>query len=226
MFQGVSLQGKHVLDIGSGLGGLPIYLAKQYQAHVTGAEINAWMVAESKRRVPPELAACVDFLLIGDGNFLPFADCSLDIVCSKGVLTHLKDKSILFKEVFRVLKPGGMFIIDDWLSPTLGKWGEKLTMMAETEGLLLFAETEAGYCDVLKQAGFCEIEMRSESSAYAQYNRDIATRLASSEIKESFEAQFGKQALLDSITGYEMIADSIETNELLIRHFKAKKRKF
>lgn len=223
MFQGIVLQDKKILDIGSGLGGLPLYVAKRYMAHVTGIEINPWMVEESRRRIPPELTSSVDFVLIHEDQLLPFADASFDIVCSKGVLTHVEDKGVLFKEVFRVLKPGGLFIIDDWLSPSRGKWGEKLTKMAETEGLILFAETEMGYCELLKNAGFQEIEIRSESAAYALYNRDIAKRLASSEMSQNFEAKFGKQALLDSIAGYEMIAESIEANELLIRHFQAKK---
>ncbi|MBS0655150.1 MAG: methyltransferase domain-containing protein, partial [Verrucomicrobia bacterium] len=158
---------------------------------------------------------------ITEDNLLPFEDASFDIVSSKGVLTHVQDKTVLFKEIFRVLKHNGLFVIEDWLSPIQGQWGEKLTKMALSEGLLLFAETETSYMQQLESAGFDVLEMRSESDAYSQYNRDIATKLAASDL---FKKTFGEEAQNESIAGYNLIADSIDSNELLIRHFKAVKK--
>ncbi|MBS0656252.1 MAG: methyltransferase domain-containing protein, partial [Verrucomicrobia bacterium] len=66
MFRGIHPDHKRVLDIGSGLGGLPFYLAKKHRSQVTGVEINPWMVEEAKRRTPTGLA--VDFVLITEDN--------------------------------------------------------------------------------------------------------------------------------------------------------------
>lgn len=219
MFKGIHLDNKKVLDIGSGLGGLPFYLAKEHHSQVTGVEINPWMVEEATKRTPLELA--VDFVLINEDNLLPFENDSFDIVSSKGVLTHVQDKTVLFREIFRVLKPNGILVVEDWLSPIEGHWGEKLTKMALSEGLLLFAETEPSYIRQLEHAGFDVVEMRSENAAYSRYNRDIAKKLS---LSDSFREAFGKELQDESIAGYNLIADSIDSNELLIRHFEAVKR--
>lgn len=218
MFQGISLSKKNMLDIGSGLGGMSFFLSQQYDAEVTGVEINPWMVEESTKRAVG--IAKVNFVLIHEDNLLPFQDQSFDIVYSKGVLTHVQNKKILFEEIFRVLKPGGLFIIEDWLSPVFGTWGDLLRKMAESEGLILFAETEESYVQLLKETGFSDISMRSESENYARYNREIALRITES---NTFKEKFGEQVLAESAAGYHMIADSIENGELLIRHFKATK---
>ena len=50
MFDLIPIEGKMALDIGSGLGGVPLYLAKQYGMHVTGLEVNPWMVGRVKKK--------------------------------------------------------------------------------------------------------------------------------------------------------------------------------
>lgn len=59
-------------------------------------------------------------------------------------------------------KPGGVFVVVDWLSPTKDVWGDRLKHMCEVEGLTLYAETEQGYHQFLTDAGFVNIQMRDE----------------------------------------------------------------
>ena len=222
MFQGIPLKHQKMLDIGSGLGGCAFYLAKNYDAHVTGVEISPWMVEESKRRTPTRLRNLSQFVLIQADHVLPFADNTFDIVYSKGVLTHVAQKEKIFKEMHRVLKPNGKLVIEDWLSPKQGEWGNHIQEMAASEGLILFAETENRYQSLLKATGFGDIHMRSESEHYAQYNREIAHGL-NTDRKAEFEEKFGAGALKSAAHGYTKIAQAIEENELLIRHFEATK---
>jgi len=216
------LQGKVLLDIGFGLGGVDFYLAKERQANVFGVEINPWMVEEATRRTPFLLKNQVHFSEYHPDNCLPFSDGEFDIVFSKGVLTHLNNKDYLFKEVYRVLKKGGVFIIDDWLSPVEGQWGESLTKMCQKEKLTLYAETESNYQKILEGCGFGDINIRSENDNYYQYNMDIINRLHQE--KEILSNKILNQDLiLEFIEGYQLIADSIKMNELLIRWFRAVK---
>ena len=222
MFQGIPLQHQKMLDIGSGLGGCAFYLAKNYNAHVTGVEISPWMVEESKRRTPTRLRNLSQFVLIQADHALPFADNSFDIVYSKGVLTHVAQKEKIFKEMHRVLQPNGKLVIEDWLSPIQGEWGNHIQEMAASEGLILFAETENRYQSLLKASGFGDIQMRSENEHYAKYNRNIVHHL-NSDKKADFEEKFGAVALKSAADGYTKIATAIEEQELLIRHFEATK---
>ncbi|ALA24187.1 class I SAM-dependent methyltransferase [Piscirickettsia salmonis] len=222
MFQYTDLPGKKALDIGFGLGGVAFYLAERYQTKVTGIEINPWLAEEATRRCPQSLKDLVHFTAYQQPPLLPFDDDSFDFVYSKGVLTHLDDKLPLFKEVYRVLKPGGELVIDDWLSPVKGQWGARLQQMCDMENLTLFAETEENYHDLLAAAGFSEIQMRDENKNYARYNQKIVDSLSRLEDKAGFDQRFGENALQETIDSYQMITDSITNNELLIRWLRSK----
>jgi len=223
LFSDETLSNKHCLDIGFGLGGVAFYLAEQYNATVTGIEINPWMVAQATRRTPAHINEQVNFLAYHPEQTLPFEDHTFDIVYSKGVLTHLEEKAPLFKEIFRVLKKEGSLIIDDWLSPIKNQWGERLNKMCETEGLTLFAETEANYATCLAQAGFSHIDIRDENQHYYQYNLDIIKLLHKEANREKQNPIFTPFPLDEAIECYQLIADSIVDNELLIRRIKGKK---
>lgn len=51
---------------------------------------------------------------------LPLPEATFDVVFSKDSITHIPDKHALMAEVFRVLKPGGMFLASDWPIGTEG----------------------------------------------------------------------------------------------------------
>lgn len=223
MFFLENLTHKTILDIGFGLGGVIFYLAEKYNAVVTGIEINPWMIEEAKRRTVPALKDKVNFIHYHPLNALPFADNHFDIVFSKGVLTHLQEKGNLFNQVHRVLKPGGVFIIDDWLSPTTGSWGCRLRSLCEAEGLTLYAETQAHYRQLLEAQHFVDIRMRDENENYYRYNRDIVNRLKRQKATKTANIDFNQFSIDDAIQSYQLIADSIKDNELLIRWFRAVK---
>lgn len=219
MFSKEDLYNKKILDIGFGLGGVAFYLAEKYQSQVSGVEINPWMVEEATRRISPHLKKQVHFSEYHPEKMLPFGNDNFDIVFSKGVLTHLKDKKNLFLEIKRILKPGAVLIIDDWLSPKKDHWCDRLKQMCETEGLTLYAETENNYKNLLREVGFFDIEMRDENANYYQYNMDIVNHLIQ-EKQHPSNLLFTQKMLEDSMRGYQLIADSIRDNDLLIRWFR------
>lgn len=94
--------GATVLDIGSGPGHVAAALAG-HGAAVTGIDFSATMV-EVARRHHPEVA-----FHEADAGQLPFDDASFDAVVSNFVVHHLARPDIVFREVHRVLEPGGRF---------------------------------------------------------------------------------------------------------------------
>jgi phosphoethanolamine N-methyltransferase len=212
-----NLHNKKLLDIGFGLGGVDFYLAEKYGAQVFGVEINPWMVEEAYRRTPAHLQDKVSFYEYHPDNALPFQDNFFDVIFSKGVLMHLNNKANLFNEVNRVLKPQGTFVNDDWLSPAKGQWGSRFKKMCESEDLTLYAETVDNYIKLLEQAHFSDIEIRDENKNAYQYNLDIVARLKQEKARNTSNPAFNEISIDEAINNYQLIADSIKDNELLVR---------
>lgn len=98
------VSGKKVLDAGCGTGRMIKKLLEK-GAIVTGADISPEMLKIAKKKF--DKAEFVE----ADIEKLPFKDESFDVVVASFVIVHLKDLKKAFDEVYRVLKPGGSFIV-------------------------------------------------------------------------------------------------------------------
>lgn len=111
---------KHVLDIGSGIGGTSRCLAKEFSCRVTGIDLTeAYCRAAELLTERIDLAGLVDYRQ-GDATDLPFDDASFDVVWTEHAAMNIPDKSRLYQEMHRVLKPGGTLAIYDVLAGPSG----------------------------------------------------------------------------------------------------------
>ncbi len=100
--------GSRVLDVGCGNG----YVLAQYArlgADVAGVDLTQTAVDLSKARFA--LAGLKGEFALTNGERLPYADGSFDIVCSMGVLHHIENPRPMLSEMRRVLRPGGRIIL-------------------------------------------------------------------------------------------------------------------
>lgn len=227
LFDGFVLDNKKVLDIGAGLGGAATHLAKIRRAEVTGLEINRSMVDEANHRIPPELRGRLSFLYYDDISHLPFADGSFDIAFSKGVLLHLDtgEKFTLFREISRVLVPGGYVVISDWLSPVHGSWGERMQTIAKTDNLTIAANTEDDYKEIIRSTGFSLVSVSDDNAVYQRYNNEIADHLEEPEVRKRLAPLFSEDYIDQEISLYRLLADAIRDNDMLVRKIVCKKAK-
>jgi sterol 24-C-methyltransferase len=102
------------LDLGCGVGGPLLHLAHRTGAAITGVNNNAYQLA--KAREFAARAGLADRCRFIEADFmrLPTADGACDAVYSIEAIPHAPDKAALFREVFRVLRPGGCFTASDW----------------------------------------------------------------------------------------------------------------
>ena len=107
-----------VLDIGTGPGQIPLLLVERLSVvHVVGVDLSSHMLRLAQaRRARSAHAARLEFRL-GDAKELPFETHSFDSVASNTILHHVPDPRHFLAEAWRVLRPGGTFLIRDLFRP-------------------------------------------------------------------------------------------------------------
>ena len=106
--------GTTVADIGCGVGGPLINIAKATGASITGLNFNAFQIARGRRAVRKEgLEETCDFLL---ANYLevPLADSWFDAAYSFEAICHAPDKNQCLGELWRLLRSGGRIALTEW----------------------------------------------------------------------------------------------------------------
>lgn len=196
ILDGLDLRNKKVLEIGSGLGGGALVMAREYGAEVVGLEVEAPLVDRAREYAANEgLEDKVEFRVVEPGP-LKITDCSVDVVYSSGVFIHIEDKPKFFRDISRVLKPGGVLAAYDWLKGP-GPLSEAMHDWIRLEELTFYLDTLENYASMFKEAGFEQVTTTDASTWYTREARreyelmkgplfDQVTELIGSEKRDHF----------------------------------------
>jgi len=161
-----SLQpGETVVDLGSG-GGIDCFLAAKQvgsKGKVIGVDMTPEMIDRSRTNARNADARNVEFRL-GEIEHPPVADSTADVIMSNCVINLSPDKPAVFKEAFRILKPGGRLAISDIVA-TAELPDEIRQDLALHVGCIAGAATIDDTRTMLSDAGFEEIRIETTKSS-------------------------------------------------------------
>lgn len=157
--------GESVLDLGSGAG-FDCFLAARSvgpAGHVLGVDMTAEMIAKARAHAARLGIANVEFRL-GEIESLPVADDCVDVILSNCVINLSPEKARVFREAFRVLRPGGRLAVADImrtaeLPPEVA--ADLVAYGACVAGAASVEEVE----NLLREAGFTDVRVRPKEAS-------------------------------------------------------------
>ncbi len=158
-------KGERVLDLGSG-GGIDCFLAARQvgaEGYVIGVDMTPAMLARANANKARMGVENVEFRH-GQIEALPVEDNSIDVIMSNCVINLAPDKRAVFREAFRVLKPGGRMAVSDIV--TEGEFSDELRA-----DLSRWAECVTGaidldlYTALMREVGFSAVTLADKRTA-------------------------------------------------------------
>jgi len=153
--------GETVLDLGSG-GGVDVFRASKLvgeKGKVIGLDATPEMIFRARETAKKYDYRNVEFRL-GEIEHMPIESNTVDLVISNCVLNLVPDKELGFKEIFRVLKPGGRISVSDMVATHEAR---KVIKPDEWAECIAGAVTINEYRSILESTGFVNVEGSDES---------------------------------------------------------------
>jgi arsenite methyltransferase len=190
-------RGEVVLDLGSG-GGLDCFLAAQKvgaKGKVIGLDMTPEMVSLARENAQKMRIKNVEFRL-GEMEHMPVGSDSIDVIISNCVINLSPDKDAVFREAFRVLKPGGRLCVSDIvllqnlpveIKESLDQWAGCVAGALE-KSLYLHKLGAAGFVNVSTEEKNIPLLMesctaKSQDATEAQTYLDLSGKIASVNVK-------------------------------------------
>ena len=155
-------RGETVLDLGSGAG-VDVFLAAREVGplgRAIGVDMTPAMIDKARENAAAGGYTNVEFRL-GEIEHLPVPDASVDVIVSNCVVNLSPEKDRVFREAFRVLKPGGRMLVSDLVleKPLPEETRESIEAYV---GCIAGASLKEDYLHLIREAGFQDVKILRE----------------------------------------------------------------
>jgi len=169
--------GDTVLDIGSGSGTDVLYASLKVgpRGQVIGLDLTPAMIEKARANIA-RIGAQNVRILEGNATKIPLPDASVDVATSNGVLNLVPDKPAAFREIFRVLKPGGRLqLADIVVQEDVGAvCGLNPQLWADCIG---GAAIESEYLETIRDAGFSDLQIVKRLDYFSKSRSESTKRI-------------------------------------------------
>ncbi len=196
--------GETVLDLGSGPGFDAFLAARRVgpAGRVIGVDMTPEMLLKARENGRKGGYTNVEFRL-GEIEHLPVADNSVDVIISNCVINLVPDKAQVFREAFRVLKPGGRLMISDTV--LVHPLPEPILRSAAAYvGCVSGAIEKEKYVGLVKAAGFRDVDIHKETSFSIDCMRNDPTAqaiLEDAQVPEEMVGRIGESIASIQLSG-------------------------
>ena len=169
-------KGSYVLDVGSGVGITPCFIAKKYGCRVVGVDISAKMVERSLERASRAKVADLVEFRVADAQDLPFETAVFDAVITESVTAFPEDKQKAVDEYVRVTRPGGYVGLNETVWLKVPPPPEVVAWAAQDVGASVQPLTSDAWTALLVNAGLKDITAITYSINTQDEERGILRR--------------------------------------------------
>ncbi|MGB3669744.1 MAG: methyltransferase domain-containing protein [Phormidesmis sp.] len=181
-----------ILDVGCGIGGSTLYLAKKFDAKAVGITLSPVQAGRAGERAAeqgvalqawenfdPSTGPAVQFQ-VTNALSTPFPDNTFDFIWSMESGEHMPDKQGFLRECYRLLKPGGTFLMATWChrptdtlaGPLTSSEQQHLDSLYELYHLPYVISLDA-YGELAQSVGFCDLAMADWSQQVEFFWQDV-----------------------------------------------------
>jgi tocopherol O-methyltransferase len=165
-----------ILDVGCGIGGSSLYLAEKFHSQGVGITLSPVQAARASQRAQEfNLKEQVSFC-VADALKTPFPENNFDLVWSLESGEHMPDKRQFLRECYRVLQPGGTFLMATWCHrPTTSLAGNltagEIKLLNEIYQVycLPYVISLPEYADIARDIGFQDLKTDDWSLSVAAF---------------------------------------------------------
>ncbi len=216
----VDIAGLDVLDIGCGLGGASITLARDHQARVCAIDIDAGVLERANELVGKSNLHQQVQLLHFDPGPLPFADQSYDVVYLTAVSCHIEDLGPFLAEIKRIIRPGGCLLGAEWFKASENDAYRQWDDMLRDRGLNFYFVSLDGLRQAFTEVGFDAVALHDQSRRVANLAAHYLQRVEVELQQELFEA-LGSDEYTALIDWTRIRANALELGGSGYAHFVA-----
>ncbi|UJR33599.1 hypothetical protein I4U23_021036 [Adineta vaga] len=191
--------GQTVLDVGCGIGGGDIYMAKTYGCSVVGVDLSTNMVSIAYERLMDMTTSKLKVSFeIGDVMHHEYEPNSFDVIYSRDTILHIADKMSLFSRLYSWLKPGGQLFISDYTCAPKDQWSKEYEEYVNQRRYTLLTVSEYG--KLLESVGFKDVDAQDATKKFVECLNMELKRIEAN--KDDFIQEFSKDDYEHLIEGW------------------------
>eukprot|EP00042_Codosiga_hollandica_P027481 m.137318 g.137318 ORF g.137318 m.137318 type:complete len:499 (-) comp52495_c0_seq1:101-1597(-) len=166
---------QYVLDVGTGIGGCAIYMAKEYGVHVRALDLSANMIDIAKQRLESASMTVTEVAFVtADVTQQEFVPDTFDVIHCRDAMAWIVDKEALLQKFFRWLKPGGKILVTDYCVGDSEPSDGFKTYLAKRQYSLI---PIAAYTALFTKAGFDAVAAEDRHEQFQLFLKDELSRL-------------------------------------------------